>query len=320
MITVGVLAAGATAYSANQASKASKKGVEAGLSAAEMERQTATDTLNYYKERDSQSFALQAAANAIAGQVANSQVALMDQQRQISGELHTRTKDVFWPLEDQIIKEAKEYDTPERQEREAGKAMADVESQLSLQRQASNRGLMRLGVNPNSAKFGLEQNMMSLGEGSAKAAAGNAARSNIEATGWARRFDAAGLGRNLPTTQVAAANSATAAGNGAMNAAYAPVNAANTQTQLMGGALSQYGVGMSNANRLITQSYGNQADMWGGAASGLASLSGSLMGRYTANNQGSGSSGLTNFGNTSSGSSSILGAPATQSYNDLYLA
>lgn len=303
------LSAAATVYAADQAGDAAKGAQRAGLSAAEMERQTAQETLAYYKERDAHSFALQAQANAIAGRVANSQIALMDQQRKIAGEMHDRTKNVFWPLEDRIIEEAEEYDTPERREAEAGKVMSDVESQLSLQRQSSNRALTRMGVNPNSSKFGLENNMMTLGEASAKAAAGNAARDKIEATGWARRFDAAGLGRNLPTNQVAAANSSTNAGNSALAAAYAPVNAANAQTQIMGNALSNYGVGMSNANRLVMQGYQNQADAWGQAAGGFGSMTGSLLGQYMANNK---TSSAVIPAASAYGAGSTVGTPATQ--------
>src|SRR5690606_25752490 len=96
---------------------------------------------------------LQRQANAISGRVANSQVALMDQQRQQSGEYFSRLKSVFWPVEDKLVKDAQEYDTPARREAEAAKASADVTSAFEATRQANNRGMMRLGVNPGSNRF-----------------------------------------------------------------------------------------------------------------------------------------------------------------------
>lgn len=308
LIATGVGAA-SMIYSADKAASASKRATNAALSAAELERQTATDTLNYYKERDSQSFALQAQANGIAGRVANAQIGLMNMQRRIAEEMHNRTKSVFWPLEDQIIKEAKEYDTPERREREAGRVMADVESQIGQQKAINNRSLMRMGVNPNSGKFGLENNMMSLGAASAKAAAGNQERQRIEARGYAMRSDAAAMGRGLPGVQVAAANSAVNAGQAATQAAYAPISAFNAQTQIMGNALQNYGNSMSNAGRLTAQAHQGTANMWGAAANGMGSFAGDMFGRYLAS-QGSG------LGLTGSGSipASNLGGPTVASY------
>jgi hypothetical protein len=277
------IAAAGTMYSANKADKANRRGMNAAMSAAELERETALDTLNYYKERDAQSFAMQGQVNAIAGKVANAQVGLMNQQRQQSDEYFKRLKSVFWPLEDGLVKDAQEYDTAERRESEAGKAVADVETMLSGERQAMTRASQRMGVNPNSGNAQAMENQMSLGAASAKAGAATGARDKVEQQGWARRYDAAALGRNLPSNSSTAASVATSAGNSAVNAAYAPVNAFNNATDRMGGAMAGYAGVAGNAGRLLAGQYQNQADSWGQAAAGFGQLAGNAMGAMYAN-------------------------------------
>lgn len=273
-------------YSANKADKANKRALNVTASATDQDRLLARETLDYYKGRDAQSAALQAQANAIAGRVANSQVKLMDQQRQISGEYHTRNKSVFWPLEDSIVKNANEYDTPARREAEAGKAVADVGLQIDGERQAMVRNQQRMGVNPSSGNSLAMNNQMSLAAASAKGAAATGARDKIETQGFARKMDAASLGRGLASAQATAASTATSAGNSAVNAAYAPVSAANQSTQVLGNALQDYQNSMSGANRLLLSAQQRdayqEAGSWGAASNSAFGLAGNLAGQYFA--------------------------------------
>lgn len=269
-------------YSADQASSANRRNNRNAAEIAAQEADLARETLEYYKLRDSQSAQLQAQANAIAGRVANSQVALMDQQRRISGEYHDRNKKVFWPLENQIVKDAKNYDTPQRREAEAGRSIADVETSINAERQMMNRANQRMGVNPSSGNALAMNNQLSLGAASLKAGAAGLARDRVETQGFARRMDAASLGRGLASAQATAASTSTQAGNSAVNAAYAPVQAANQQTQIMGAALGNYGNSMSNANRLMYSNQQQEAAQWGQAAGSFFDSAGSLLGAYAA--------------------------------------
>lgn len=269
-------------YSAEKADGAAKRNTALAADMADQDRQLARETLDYYKQRDAQNAALQREANAIAGRVANSQVALMNQQRQISSEYHNRNKTVFWPLEDTIVKEANAFDTPERREAEAGKAVADVGAQIDGERQAMVRNQQRMGVNPNSGNAIAMGNQMSLAAASAKGKAATAARDKIETQGFARKMDAASLGRGLPSAQATAASTATQAGNAAVSAAYAPVTANAQSTQLMGNALQDYQNSMSGANRLLLSAQQQEAAQWGQAAAGFASMAGSAAGSWAA--------------------------------------
>lgn len=293
-MSMGIVAAAAigtvgTMYASNKADKANARGVAAGMQAAEMERQTALDTLNYYRERDSQSFALQRQANAISGRVARSQTALMDQQRQQSGEYFSRLKSTFWPVEDQLVKDAQEYDTQARRDGEAAEAVAEVGMQTDAARAANERQMMRQGVNPAAARFQAMNNQMALGAATAKAGAANNARDRVEQQGWARRYDAAALGRNLPTNSAQSAGASTAAGSVALQAGQAPLAGFNAQTAMMGGALQNYGNSMTNSFDRIAGIHNNQASMWGQAASGFGNLAGNALGMYMANRGAGGS-------------------------------
>jgi hypothetical protein len=286
---MSVWVAGATlvagVYSANKADKANKRGVNAAMSAAEMERETALDTLNYYRERDSQSFSLQRESNAISRRVANSQVALMDQQKQQSGEYFSRLKSVFWPVEDQLVKDATEYDTQARRDGESAEAVAEVGMQTDAAKAANERQMMRMGVNPAAARFQAMNNQIGLQAATAKAGAGNAARDKVEQQGWARRLDVTALGKGLPGASNSSASTSTGAGNAAVSAAQAPLAGFNSQTQIMGNAMQNYGNALTGSFDRISAANNSQASMWGQAASGFGSLAGSAMGIYAANNK-----------------------------------
>lgn len=283
IVTAAALGAGAMIYSSEKASSANKKAIGAAESQAERDAAMQTEMLDYYRGRDAQSAALQAQANAIAGRVANSQVALMDQQRRQSGEYFDRLKETFWPLEDGLVKDAEEYDTPERRMEAMSRAMADVGQQYGMARDVNSRELTRMGVNPNSGAYTAAMNSMTLGEASARAAASRQANDQIENTGWARRYDTAALGRNLPSNSTAAASAASSAGQAATSAAYAPVNAFNAATQITGSGLMNAGQLGSGASSMLMSAYNNAANQWSNASSGLGAMAGNLAGTYFAN-------------------------------------
>lgn len=269
-------------YSANKADSANKRGMRAAERQGERDQAMQTEMLAYYRERDAMSAGLQRQANAIAGRVANAEVALMNQQRQHSDAYFKRAKDVFWPVENGLVAEAQAYDTPARREAAAATAIADVESAASAQRGISQRNLTRMGINPNSGAFASAMRGIDLGQASAKASAGNTARTEIEDKGWAKRYDVTALGKGLPSNATAAAGTAVSAGNAAVNAAYAPVQAFNQSTQITGNGMMSAATLGSNAGRMLIDAYNNQANQWGQVASGFGNLAGSAMGAYMA--------------------------------------
>lgn len=250
----------------------------------------AADVLAYYQSRDAATAALMAEANAIAAGVAEAQIGVMNQQIEIADDYHQRNINTFWPLEDTLVADAMNYDTPEKREAEAASAIADVGLQYGIEQQAQQRNKTRMGVNPASGNMDAMTNQLSLSAASAKSAAGNQARDNVELQGWARGMDAASLGRNLASAQATAANTAVSAGNSATNAAYAPVTAANQTTSLMGSGLSSGYNMMTNAGQLglsslpTDSSSSNYASQLAGLASQAANVYYGNQAATTANN------------------------------------
>lgn len=225
--------------------------------AAERQAEIAKESLEFSKVVYAEQAKQAAASNAIASRVANAQLASMRLNDAISKDYWDYQVNTFRPLEKQIVKEANEYDTPERREAEAARAIADVGMQAELGRQSNNRRMMRLGVNPGSSRFQSMNNQMSLEEATAKAGAANKARDEIELQGYARRMDAASLGRNLAANQATSAGVALNAGNAAVSNASQMIantgNAANTMFRGYGTAI--------NANQSAGNLYGNVAQM-----------------------------------------------------------
>ena len=60
-----------------------------------------------------------------------------------------RYENIFQPLEDQLAQEAQDYSTPERLEKEAGKAEADVAQQFEAARKTAQEKLEGFGTDPS---------------------------------------------------------------------------------------------------------------------------------------------------------------------------
>lgn len=185
-----------------------------------------------------------AAAIQRANAVSDAQLESMDTQTGLAKDYDVYNKSTFRPLEQGIVADAQAYDTPERREAEAAKATAGVEMSLANQREASNRSLERSGVAPGSAKQLALTGAMDLGSAKLKAGAANAARTQVETIGQARKMDAANLGRGLASSQATSAGLALTAGNSASanGQAAGNINAQGNQIMTSGYAGAQSGL------------------------------------------------------------------------------
>ncbi|VTU38235.1 hypothetical protein H4CHR_04373 [Variovorax sp. PBS-H4] len=159
-----------------------------------------------------------AEAQRIGTEVSEAQLAQMRQQMQITQEAQDDYRGTYRPLEQQIVADANNYDTPERRAAESAAASSDVERSIAAQRGATMREMERAGVNPASGKTLAMQGSMDLGAAKLKAGAANAASKAVETVGYARRMDAANLGRNIASTQGTTAALAQQQGAGAIAA------------------------------------------------------------------------------------------------------
>ena len=185
-----------------------------GMNAAALANsQVAKDALDWYKQAytDQAPLRQQAADKALA--VSDAQLASMKQNDAISNDYWNYQKDTFRPLEGKIIADAQSFDSPERQNQNAAKATADVQQAFDSSQGQMQRSLERRGVNPSSGAALALNNQMLMQKAAASAGASNKARTDTELQGYARKMDAANLGRNLASNQATSAGVAMTAGN-----------------------------------------------------------------------------------------------------------
>ena len=170
----------------------------------------------------------------------------------------------FRPLERGLVADAERFSTEGYREQQARAAAASAAQAFGQTQAMSQRAMASRGVNPNSGAGLAMATQGNLGLAAQRANAMTGARQQAEGMGWARRMDAAGLGRNLAGASSAAYQGATQAGTSAGNTYMAPGN--------------QFQQGLANAG----QTYGNmastQANVYNAAQNQQGEMMGSLLG------------------------------------------
>ena len=253
----------------------------AALASAEVGR----EALAFYKEQFAQAAPVRDRANQIALEVAQQQLDASKSQQAIADDYAAYNKNTFRPLEQGIVADAQTYDTPEKRQAAADAAMSDVNQAFAKTTAATARTLAANGVNPGSARAMAVQQGQAVDQAKANAGAAYLARKGVEATGQALKMDAASLGRNLPSSQTAAVQTALQAGNSAAGNAQTPVNVATQATQTMG---QGYGTAISG-NQAAGNLYGQAAQIQANADNGglwgaLGSLGGAAISKWSDEN------------------------------------
>lgn len=257
--------------------------------AAEANADIAKQALNWYQQIYAENAPARDKAADYAYQAAEQQLASSKLNDSISQDYWNYQKGTFRPLEAGIVTDAQNYDTAVRREAKADQATADVGMQVALAKQAQGRDLERKGVAPGSGKMLTMSNQMALGEAAAKAGAANKAREQVELQGYARKMDAANLGRNLASNQATSAGVALNAGNSAVSNAGVPLAQSNAAVQTAGqgfntaisannsaGSLYGQAAQMSNQDNGLMSALGGVAGMYAGSASGSSAITSGL--------------------------------------------
>jgi hypothetical protein len=181
-----------------------------------------------------------------------------NQQNAIANEQYQRYKDVYMPLQNDIIKQANEYDTGANRERIANEAMGDVASQAQIGRQNTARTMASYGINPSSGSYVSNQNANDVMEAATKASAATRARDAAVQLGWAKKMDAIGLGSGVFGNQATSTGLALNAGNQSLQSGQVPIS----NSQALGASYNAgYGgtmQGWNNVGQLGAQSYSSQ--------------------------------------------------------------
>lgn len=146
-----------------------------------------------------------------------------------------RWQDVFKPLQDQYISEAKDWNNEGRKEQRANSAIADTRLQARIADGTRLRQAMAMGVNPASGAFQDASAKGALDAGLAAVGAGNIARRQVDQEAETKIANAINMGSGLavnPATSMGLSNSAiSAGGSGAMQGYGQQGSLLNTQFQ-----------------------------------------------------------------------------------------
>ena len=215
--------------------------------------------------------------------VSNAQLGVMNQQMALAKDYNDYNKSTFRPLEKGIVADAQNYDTQARRDSEAGKAIADVTQGFSAARDQSSRNLQRMGVDPNSGRALSLSNSLDIGQAANMAGAASKARNMVETTGFARKMDAASLGRGLASAQSTAAGLGLNAGSSALGSTGVGLASMNSGNQVMQQGFSGASQGLSSAGSMYGNiaNVQNQADANGNAIwGGLGQIGGAAIGKW----------------------------------------
>jgi hypothetical protein len=221
----------------------------AALAQAELSK----EQLAWAKEIYAETAPDRAASTARANAVSDAQLTALTKQTALTDDYADYNKTTFRPLEQSIVADANSYDTVGKTNEAVGKAQADVNAGFSSAQAQQSRSLSRMGVNPSSGRALAMGNQTAIAQAASLAGASSAARDKIELQGYARKMDAANMGRGLASSQATSAGVALNQGNSA---------AANG---MQSGAINAQG------NQIMTQGYA-------GAQSGLAGASQTYLG------------------------------------------
>ena len=212
------------------------------------------------------------ASNA-ASSANDAQAQIARQQAAIAQEQWDTYKELYQPLEKNMVAGAMNYDTPERREAEAAAAGADVNASFGRQTGSVARQLASYGVNadPSGGQFGSTLRILAGQGAAAEAGAKNVARRNVQDTAWARQVQMASVGRGLPAVSAANMNGAanTFGNSAAMNYGVANNQAYNTGQVI--GAITQPLAKVDWGN-IIGGSNAVTAPVWNGT--GIATIGG----------------------------------------------
>jgi hypothetical protein len=178
------------------------------------------------------------AVRTAATSIGNQQIGLADAQYRQYGEDANTVRSTVRPLQQRIMTQAINYDTPGRREQMAGEAIANTGSQIQASQNQMMRQQASMGVDPSSgASLALARRSAVLG-GAAQAAAGNSARLSVEDGGFARGVAASGIGQQISGDMRANGQSSMAAGNQGIQSLAAPLGLESARARDMYAGIS----------------------------------------------------------------------------------
>ena len=225
-----------------------------GINAAALKSsQISEEAMKWYQDEYAKTQPQRDAAIAQASKVSDAQLEGMNFATDQARQLDARNKSVFQPVENQIVSDAQTYDTGGRRTQAANEATAGVEASFGRAQEGLDHNLARLGVAPGSGRSLSLMQDAALAKAKATAGATTMATRNVEQQGYARKMDAAALGKGIVGNQATMQQIAQSGGAQAVSASGAAVSAANSGTGIMGAGFNTGLAGQGQAGSLYGQ-------------------------------------------------------------------
>lgn len=233
-----------------------------------------------------------AADREVSNKIVNQFLATSQQEAQAAAEDRQRYKDVFQPVEDRFVQTALNYDTPQRREADATRAIADVTAQFDAQRKSALANLESYGIDPSTTRGAALDVGVRTAQGAMAAGMANQARRQTEDRGIELVGQAVNLGRGYPAQIAQAYGTAQGAGQGAVGSQLGTTGSGaqtmGTGTQWSGLASGTYGnIGnqvtsqVNNANQVNLGYAKMRSDSISRIAGGVMGVLASPMGGVT---------------------------------------
>lgn len=209
--------------------------------------------------------------------------ALTRQQNNDDAALRDRARyeQIYQPLENDLVADAKEMGGEDRQEYDMGRAAATVAQQFEGARRSALQSLESYGVDPSSTRFAALDLGTRIDQAAAMAGAANMQRNQTEGMGRALRSEAINVGRGYPGQVAGTYATAQQAGNAGANAQLAGT-ASGASTMGTGTQWTGQGVGaLGTWGNTLNMGYQNQIAQFNAnqnASSGFGGLLGAGLG------------------------------------------
>lgn len=254
--------------------------------AARANAEVAKEALSFYKDLyTNELLPMQKEQQALGRTLVDRFLASQDKQEKFADEQNAYYNATFRPVEQQMARDAMNYDSQANIDKRSGIAAANVEQQFSNAAAENNRNLSRYGLNPNSSAFAQTNERLMRESALQKAGAATGAAFDTMDRGIALRAGAANFGRNMPNTAAAYYTNANGAGGAAMNTSTQAINTANNNANTMGNGFSSFYQGNTGAGNLMLGDFngrmaGYSADQQalGGFFQGVGTIAGAAMG------------------------------------------
>ena len=184
-------------------------------------------------------------------------------------------------FQDTAANQAAAFNTEDRRNQLAGQAMGDVSQAFGSARDQGNRGLSRMGVDPNSGRSLAMNNSMNIAHASAMSNAANKTREAARQEGYAMNDRVSNMLSGFPAMSMSATGAGAGYGASGLNMANAGLAGMNSGYGAAGSLAGSMGSNASGMYGTQSQAYmtgQNAASSANGAIiGGLATVAGGMM-------------------------------------------